>query len=153
MRTLVIGAVLVIAISPAVRAQDSWFDRVLATKAEQPRWMTPLVTVTPRLEQEVRYDILWRRDPDATNFGVGKGLELIPAARLQVSVSVPSYVTHGSPTIPNGFGDLSVLAKVRLWASPEHAPNGIITVFFGATLPTGTFPNGSGTTVRRPTLA
>src|SRR5438477_10209310 len=32
-------------------AQDtSWFDRVLTTKAEQPRWMTPLVTVTPRLE-------------------------------------------------------------------------------------------------------
>jgi len=33
-----------------------WFDRVEAVQASQPHWMTPLVTVTPRLEQEVRYD-------------------------------------------------------------------------------------------------
>src|SRR5437016_1921722 len=49
-------AVLTLALgtlSGTAHAQDrSWFDRVLTTKAEQPRWMTPLVTVTPRLEQE-----------------------------------------------------------------------------------------------------
>jgi hypothetical protein len=34
----------------------SWLDMVQATQAAQPNWMTPLVTVTPRLEQEFRYD-------------------------------------------------------------------------------------------------
>src|SRR5579859_249829 len=33
---------------------DNWFVRSDAAKASQPHWMTPLVTVTPRLEQEVR---------------------------------------------------------------------------------------------------
>ena len=115
-RVMVLTFVLGI-LSGTAHAQDaSWFDRVLTTKAEQPRWMTPLVTVTPRLEQEFRYDMLWRRDPDSTNFGFGKGLELIPAERLQVSVSVPPYLTHASVPTPNGFGDFSVLTKVRLWA-------------------------------------
>jgi hypothetical protein len=30
---------------------------VSETRAEQPYWMTPLNTTTPRLEQEFRYDI------------------------------------------------------------------------------------------------
>jgi hypothetical protein len=34
----------------------SWLDMVSATQAQQPHWMTPLVTVTPRLEQEFRAD-------------------------------------------------------------------------------------------------
>ena len=34
----------------------SWLDMVSASQAAQPNWMTPLVTVTPRLEQEFRYD-------------------------------------------------------------------------------------------------
>jgi hypothetical protein len=34
----------------------SWLDMVSATQAAQPNWMTPLVTVTPRLEQELRAD-------------------------------------------------------------------------------------------------
>lgn len=142
------------ALSGTAHAQEpSWFDRVLTTKAEQPRWMTPLVTVTPRLEQELRYDILWRRDPDSTNFGVGKGLELIPMERVQVSVSVPSYLTHASAPASNGFGDVSVLTKVRLWASPERERNGIVTAFFAMTLPTAQGSNGSGTTVVTPTIA
>jgi hypothetical protein len=27
------------------------------TQAQQPRWITPLATVTPRLEQEFRFDV------------------------------------------------------------------------------------------------
>ena len=34
----------------------SWLDMVSASQAAQPRWMTPLVTVTPRLEQEFHWD-------------------------------------------------------------------------------------------------
>src|SRR5262245_22000099 len=118
-------------IAAAAHGQDAddatWFDRVLATKAEQPKWLTPLVTVTPRLEQEFRYDIVWRRDPDAANFGFGKGVELIPSHRIQLNVSMPPYITLPADA-PNGFGDIGVSAKVRLWASPEREHNGIVTV-------------------------
>jgi hypothetical protein len=31
-----------------------WFDRVDAAQASQPHWMTPITTVTPRLEEEYR---------------------------------------------------------------------------------------------------
>ncbi|HEX2943327.1 MAG TPA: hypothetical protein VHO91_19900, partial [Rhodopila sp.] len=42
--------------APVVNIPDyfaHWFDRVRVAQASQPHWMTPLVTVTPRLEQEV----------------------------------------------------------------------------------------------------
>ena len=31
----------------------NWFPRVTQIQSEQPHWITPLVTVTPRLEEEV----------------------------------------------------------------------------------------------------
>jgi hypothetical protein len=34
-----------------------WFNIVSARQAQQPHWITPLATTTPRLEQEFRYDI------------------------------------------------------------------------------------------------
>ena len=40
---------------------NGWFARVTRTQAEQPHWITPIATVTPRLEEEFRYDILWQR--------------------------------------------------------------------------------------------
>jgi hypothetical protein len=45
-------------------SQDSsffsdWFDMVSQTQGQQPHWITPLATTTPRLEQEFRYDIQW----------------------------------------------------------------------------------------------
>src|SRR5208282_6023265 len=38
----------------------NWFPRVTQIQSEQPHWVTPLVTVTPRLEEEVRYDQLFQ---------------------------------------------------------------------------------------------
>src|SRR5579883_3441677 len=40
----------------------SWLDMVSASQAAQPGWMTPLVTVTPRLEQEFRWDFYDQRN-------------------------------------------------------------------------------------------
>src|ERR1700730_14576333 len=56
---------------------DAWFSTSDAAKEAQPHWMTPVVTVTPRLEQEYRYDQTWQNRPkstDITNYGGGKGL-------------------------------------------------------------------------------
>jgi hypothetical protein len=53
-----------------------WFPRVTRIQSEQPHWVTPIVTVTPRLEEEFRYDQFWQANPygQATdNFGGGKG--------------------------------------------------------------------------------
>src|SRR5262245_34116514 len=144
--------VAVLGVSAPARAQADCFARVLASKNEQPHWMTPVVTVTPRLEQEFRYDTVWRHDPDSTNFGFGKGIELIPVRRVQVSVSVPPYVTRPSSGA-NGVGDMALLTKLRFWASPESGANGILTAFFGVTLPSGTRANGAGTVVLAPSIA
>src|SRR5262245_60922753 len=34
----------------------SWIDMVNASQENQPHWMTPIITTTPRLEQELRWD-------------------------------------------------------------------------------------------------
>jgi hypothetical protein len=83
---------------------DHWFDRVERTQAEQPHWMTPLVTVTPRLEEEIRWDALWQVGPagkNLLNLGGGKGLELIPWEPVEIILGVPPYLVHwGAETKP-----------------------------------------------------
>jgi hypothetical protein len=64
---------------------------VSKAQAEQPHWMTPLVTVTPRLEQEYRYDQSIESMPGGntlTSYGGGKGLELIPAENVEVIITL-----------------------------------------------------------------
>src|SRR5438094_6754599 len=54
-----------------------WFPRVTRIQSEQPHWVTPIVAVTPRLEEEFRDDQFWQANPygQATdNFCGGKGL-------------------------------------------------------------------------------
>src|SRR6202166_5459144 len=72
-------------------AQDGyfsgWFARVDKTKDEQPHWVTPLATTTPRLEEEYRYDQLWQTNSKGVttdNYDGGKGLELIPFEKVEV---------------------------------------------------------------------
>ena len=65
---------------------------VSATQAAQPKWMTPLVTVTPRLEQEFRFDFYDQQNGTGsqgngqhiTNYGGpgGARVELIPRLEL-----------------------------------------------------------------------
>jgi hypothetical protein len=64
-----------------VQFVDDWQARATRIQSEQPHWVTPLVTVTPRLEQEYRYDQFWQANQNGQatdNFGGSKGLELIP---------------------------------------------------------------------------
>ena len=76
---------------------DDYFARVARNQAEQPHWVTPVATVTPRLEQEFRYDIFWQGHADGTtteNYdgSKGLGLELIPANNVEVIVNLPPYI-------------------------------------------------------------
>ena len=132
-----------------------WQDRASETQAEQPHWVTPVVTVTPRLEQEIRYDLSWRTQPDGTsfaNYGGGKGLELIPSSRTELIVGIPGYVVHGSRA-RDGFGDESFLLKYRVLSANEEHGSYILTVFLGATVPTGSYRNGANDAVVTPTVA
>jgi len=90
----------------ALNAQDGffsgWLQRSDQAKADQPHWMTPLATVTPRLEQGFRTDFLVEQMPtgdDLVNFGNTKGLELIPYERVELlfakRCSLPFYPRSG----------------------------------------------------------
>src|SRR5438270_3359539 len=160
-KTVSLCAFLSLILSPVLaRAQDAyssnWFNRVDRTQAEQPHWITPIATTTPRLEEEFRYDIFWQTNPEGVtteNYGGSKGLELIPAEKVEVILSPPPYIVHNNPTIRDGFGDFSLLGKYRLLSSNEEHGNYILTAFLGMTLPTGSHTNGARHAIITPTIA
>ena len=135
---------------------SDWLQRSDQAKADQPHWMTPLATVTPRLEQELRADFLVEQMPtgdDLVNLGNGKGLELIPYERAELLLNVPPYLEHNNPEIHDGFGDVSFVGKYRLLSANEAAGNYILTFFLGGTIPTGSHTNGAKGAVITPTIA
>lgn len=133
----------------------SWFDRVSRTQAEQPHWITPMFTTTPRLEEEFRYDVGWQNTTagNLTNYGGGKGLEFIPSQHVEIIFSPPPYLAHQNPTQMDGFGDTSFLLKYRFAAGNEEAGNYIVTAFLGGSIPTGSYSNGAENAVVTPTIA
>jgi hypothetical protein len=146
-------------IAPELLAQNSFVDRwqARATKiqAEQPHWVTPLVTVTPRLEQEFRTDFVRQITPALTNtwnYGNGKGLELIPFKPVELIFNVPPYIQHNSDA-KDGFGDTTFLLKYRLLSANEENGNYIVTAFLGGSYPTGSYKNGNVAATITPTLA
>lgn len=156
---LILGCALM-AVPGSCRAADDfiteWFTRVSRTQAEQPHWITPLVTVTPRLEQEWRSDIVMQSQPrgvSTLNYGNGKGLELIPTEHIEIILGVPAYIEHEHSTKRDGFGDVSFLVKYRLLSANEEHGNYILTAFFGASAPTGNFDNSARQAIFTPTLA
>ena len=132
-----------------------WQARVNATQAEQPHWMTPIATVTPRLEQEFRFDAVHQQSPtgNVTNIDGGKGLELIPSRRIELLLNLPPYLLHQNPKAIDGWGDVSFTMKYRLLARNEEHGSAIVTAFLGGSIPTGTYKNGSTSAIVTPTLA
>lgn len=157
--TLFLPLGLVLIACPVLSAQnwtDNWLKRVSATQAEQPHWMTPIATVTPRLEQEFRFDTLHEVTPsgNVTNLDGGKGLELIPTRQTELLINLPPYVLHSNPATIDGFGDVSFTMKYRFLAWNEsHHGGAILTGFFGGSIPTGTYKNGAASAVVTPTIA
>lgn len=136
---------------------QSWMGRVARTQAEQPHWITPVVTVTPRLEQEFRYDMSWQTQPDGTtalaNYGGSKGLELIPAEHIELIVSPPPHIVRSVNGVPDGYGDVSFLFKYRILSANEERGNYIVSAFLGGSLPTGSHANGARNAAVAPTIA
>lgn len=120
----------------------SWLDMVSATQAAQPSWMTPLVTVTPRLEQEFRFDFYDQQNGTGTqgngqhiiNYGGpgGPRAELIPAWNWEVILAPPPYETATGPKgDAQGLGDWpAFLLKYRFLAANKDSGDYIFTGFF-----------------------
>src|SRR5581483_4933685 len=151
---------LLLSLSSYVNAQEAyfsgWFARVDKTKGEQPHWISPLATTTPRLEEEYRYDQLWQTNAKGNttnNYGGGKGLELIPSERMEIIVNVPPYFAHNDHAVRDGFGDLAFLVKYRLLSANESHGNYVLTSFLGCSVPTGSYKNGALHPVITPTIA
>ena len=154
-------------LSPVVQYFADWFPRVTRIQSEQPHWVTPLVTVTPRLEEEYRYDQLWQAQPHGKaldNFGANKGLELIPFQNTEIILGVPGWIARngalphkprkGKPKPPSdGWADETFLIKYRILSGNEENGDYILTAFMGFTVPTGDDGNSAGHTIYTPTVA
>jgi len=134
-----------------------WFERVDEAKASQPQWMTPIVTVTPRLEEEFRYDQYWEKlgnGGELTNFDAGKGLELIPTTSNEVILNLPPYIDRTIKKPAEGFNDWPfLLIKQRFISANEQNGNYIVTGFIGVQAPTGIKALTNDAWVVTPTLA
>jgi hypothetical protein len=131
-------------------AVESWLDMVSATQAAQPNWMTPLVTVTPRLEQELRADFYDQQNGTGsqgngqriTNYGGPGGfrVEFIPAYNVEVIVAVPPYQTASGPKgDAQGWGDWPLfLVKYRFLSANKDNGDYIVSGFFQMTDALGT---------------
>ncbi len=160
-RVAILIAGFLIAASSSAHAQSGsllsrYQARVTATQNQQPHWITPLVTITPRLEQEFRTDFVHGYTPQGYglwNYDNGKGLEVIPFRRIELLFNLPPFQNHLAPKTNDGFGDVSFLGKFRFFARNEQSGNAIVTAFLGGSIPTGKNGNGSCCAIVTPTLA
>ena len=136
---------------------DRWFAIVAQAQASQPHWITPVATVTPRLEQELRFDAGFQQAGNGAhldNYGMGKGLEIIPTTSNEIILNLPPYETRSVKKPAQGFGDDPVLLiKQRLISANEQNGNYIVTGFFGVQAPTGATAFTNDAWVITPTLA
>lgn len=134
-----------------------WQDRVREAQDSQPHWMTPLVTVTPRLEQEIRYDLTSQQlgnGARVTSYGNGKGLELIPTTTNELLFNAPPLQTRSGANAASGLGDWPVFTvKQRLISANEEHGNYIVSAFFGVQAPIGDAPFTNHAWIFTPTLA
>jgi hypothetical protein len=175
LKTSAILLAFVLAVATPCRAQSvsdfgtaiydyfvDWFPRVTRIQSEQPHWVTPLATVTPRLEEEVRYDQFWQANSHGIatdNFGAGRGVELIPFQNTEIILGVPAWIAHnghirhGPDIATDDWADETFLIKYRLLSANEENGNYILTAFMGFSAPTGTHGNSSGHALFTPTIA
>ena len=135
---------------------QSWLHTVDTARASQPHFPAPIVTTHVMLVQQYRYDMSWQQNSIGgaitSNYGSGRGLEIIPATRLEVGISPPNYLVHQSNQ-QDGIGDLAWQVKFRAFSATEGKGDYFVGFFMGGTAPTGKPPNGTGYVTWAPTIA
>jgi len=134
----------------ALRAQNNFFEkweaRTTATQSKQPVWTPPLATTFVGLIQVARTDFNRQINPALAttwNYDSSKGVNLIPWANTEIDINLPPYFEHSSPAAKNGAGDMSFLAKYRILAGNAEHGNYVVCINLQATIPTGSYKNGS----------
>jgi hypothetical protein len=134
-----------------------WTDRVETAQASQPKWITPLATTTPRLEQEFRYDQNRQTLNNGSTvdiYGGGKGVELIPTEQTEVIIAIPPYQVRSGVGPASGLNDWpGILVKYRLLSANEQSGNYVVTLFTQYGLPTGALVFTNKNHVFTPTIA
>jgi hypothetical protein len=118
---------------------------------------SPLATVTPRLEEEVRYDQYWQHQASGAaiiTYGGGKGLELIPSTTNEILLNPPAYNQRTIKSPADGWADDPFLiVKQQLLSANEEQGNYIVTAFLGVQAPTGSRIFTNSAWVVTPTIA
>ncbi|WP_079200407.1 hypothetical protein [Candidatus Methylacidiphilum infernorum] len=121
-----------------------WRRMTAETRDRQPKWLTPLVTSTARLEQRIRYDVYYETLPTgqkAWDFGSGKGVSLIVGPTLQFTFSLPEYLFYPGQGRMDGFGGETFIVRNRIMASPEGQKNYCFSVQLQAVSPYSPYGN------------
>ncbi len=136
---------------------ERWAEISRAAKESQPDWMTPIATVTPRLEQEFRSDQFFEQMGNGAHMNVydgGKGLEVIPTTTNEVLINLPPYQERTYVKQASGWGDWpAVTIKQRLISANKENGDYIVTAFLGVQAPTGDPAFTNDAWVVTPTLA
>jgi len=137
---------------------DAWTATVQTAQAEQPSWITPLATTTPRLEEEFRYDqyseTLIKGKGAVDVYDAGKGLELIPTENTEVIITMPAYQVRTGTEPYSGLNDWpGILLKYRIISRNAKSGDFVVTVFAQYGIPTGALVLTNHNDVFTPTLA
>jgi len=111
----------------------------------QPTWPVPLVTAPPGLAQVFRFSYVRQiasTGNTVNNFLNGKGLCVISSRRTELDINLPNYQEHNSAAI-DGFGDMAVSAKYRIFSGNETHGNYILSLLTTHTWASGRAKNGA----------
>jgi hypothetical protein len=158
-RKICVLFLLLAATSSTLLSQDNffaqWQSRASATQAKQPAWPPPLVSPYPMLIQVFRADFTRQITPgltDTWNYGAGRGLNLIPGLNSEIDIYYAPYLQHNTPKVKDGFGDVGFVYKYRILSRNEKDGNYMLSAQLAATIPTGSYSNGSPDSSVSPTL-
>ncbi len=140
-------------------AQDNfftrWEKRTSRVQSKQPAWSVPLVSPYPMLIQVLRADFtrqITSTHTDTWNYGASRGLNLIPGFNSEFDFYYPPYIQHNAKGVKDGSGDVGFLYKYRVYSRNEKNGNAMVSMQLTATIPTGSYSNGSTDAAVTPTL-
>ncbi len=108
---------------------SDWFPRVDKTRAEQPHWAPPVVTVSPNLQEVFRYDLMRQSlangscKADHLRQRQGRGIHS-PTEHIQFIVGIPAWQTAGHVAAARTAGRAqNFLMKYRFLSANEDHGN------------------------------
>ena len=139
-------------------AQQTLMARFMAHNtamgALQPSLITPLVAPDPRLVQYAKLSFSNQYTPAGTqtvNYGNARGGGIIAFHRFEFDGIPPPYIQHNG-SAKDGFGDMSVMGKVRLASGNAEHGNFVVAAMLSHTFALGSHKNGAPTDAFLPTL-